>query len=89
MMDKQALLKMIQDLPDDVEVMPISLNESSIQAGDWETTNRFSVQNLAVYKRVVHNELTLTLTFKTEFEGQFARTYTDQEGKFFNIRRVK
>jgi len=87
MMTKQELLKLIQDLPDDVEVVPFEFRECNQEAGDWESQHRNT--NLGgVYQRTVENEITLRLKFRTRTEGEFRRTYENTHGMFFNLRRI-
>lgn len=87
-MDKQQLLAMIADMPDDLFVSPISLIESARLFGEWESQLRHT-QLGGVYQRNVENTLVLRLNFKTREQGEFRRSYTDSDGTFFNMQRVR
>jgi len=88
MMDKKQLLELIQNLPDDTAVEPFDYSECRREEGLWESQGR-STEIGGVYRKTVDNELTLRLRFKTQFEGEFRRTYQNSEGQFFNLKRVR
>lgn len=83
-MDKQQLLDLINDLPDDVFALPFEYSECKSQQGDWKSDGLF----IGHYKTKVENELVIRLHFQTEYAGQFKRTYTDPDGSFYNVIRI-
>lgn len=87
-MDKQQLLKLIEDLPDDVNIEPIEYLESSQKEYEWVSQHR-STDLGGVYRRNVDNTFNFTLRFRTTYEGEFRRTYENAAGTFFNVHRVK
>ena len=87
-MNKQQLLELIQQMPDDLEVAPINICEGYEKSHEWEYQYR-STHLGAVYRKNVDNEITLTLRFKTIFEGEFSRKYENVTGNFSNLRRIK
>lgn len=87
-MDKQQLLEFVQTLPDNLEVMPISFDESKQEYREWEPQYR-STDLGGVYQCNVDNILTLRFQFMTRYQGEFMRTYNDPDGSFRNLHRVK
>jgi len=86
-MNKQQLLELVQSLPDDAECLPIEISECSQDGYEWESQHR-STSLGGVYQRSIENILVLRLQFRTREQGEFRRTYEDQEGSFRNIHRV-
>lgn len=87
-MDKKQLIDLIMDMPDDLFVKPIEYQENVNIKHEWESQCRVTSFG-GVYQRGVDNELVLRIVFKTRFEGEFSRSYTNPDGCFFNIRRIK
>ena len=86
-MDKKALLEFVQSLPEDVEVLPIECTEKTKRAEEWQSQGKIGEFG-GIYRQRVKNELKLELRFTTEYEGQFRRTYENQDGIFINVRRI-
>lgn len=87
-MNKQELLQLINDMPDDMFALPVEYTECKQRIGEWESTG--SVTSIgSVYQRSVENELVLRLKFNTRYEGEFRRKYNDPDGTFYNLRRIK
>jgi hypothetical protein len=87
-MDKKQLLEFIQNLPDDVEAIPADYRVSQQKEGPWESQGR-KTHIGGVYRQTVDNKLSIHLRFTTQFEGEFRRTYENDEGEFLNIKRVQ
>lgn len=87
-MNKVQLLELIQNMPDDLEVQPITLSEHSEKVHDWVSQHRVTLLG-GIYQQKIENEFTMTLRFTTTIEGEFRRTYENSTGTFFNVRRVK
>lgn len=87
MMNKAELIKMIESLPEDMFVEPLEFSECKAIEGQWLSENR--IGNFGgVYRRDVDNVVTLRLNFKTQYEGEFRRTYENKDGMFRNVRRI-
>lgn len=86
-MDKAQLIAWINDMPDDMFVLPLEISEVSSREGPWVYQHR-SGDYGGVHHRRVDNTLVLRIQFKTTFEGEFRRTYEIPEGVWRNVRRV-
>jgi hypothetical protein len=87
-MNKAQLIAFVQSLPDDLCVQPLELTEAASRKGPWERME--GEQQLSnVYRRDVDNTLTIQLDFKTTYQGEFQRTYSQPDGVFTNLKRVR
>lgn len=87
-MGKQELLDLINSLPDDMQALPINVMECAQEASAWERQG-VTTDLGSVYQRNVDNEVTLRLHFRTREQGEFLRTYTDPDGSFRNMKRIR
>lgn len=77
-MNKQQLIELIQSLPDNLEVMPITFQDSQSQkVGDTDFIGLQGLTYRAQYEETRINDLTFTLHFKTRTMFEFQR---DQYG---------
>lgn len=86
-MTKDELLKFVQSLPDDAEVLPIDVTlgeENGDTPSPWEATGTL----IGRYRREVDHLVTLRLSFRTAQEADFQRTYENPSGIFSNLHTV-
>jgi hypothetical protein len=84
-MNKQELLKLISDMPDNLFCEPLEISEAEEQCEPWVPAK---TQLVGQYDRKVNNSIKLKLRFTTEYTGHFKRTYENPEGAFSNVRRI-
>jgi len=87
-MDKQQLLELVNSLPDNLEVLPISLTDSnSNKVGEPTFTGLTGNTYRAEYEDLYENTLTLSFRFKTKVKYEFQRD-DDGNPKVANVRRI-
>lgn len=88
-MNKQEFIKWVQELPDDFEVQPFNMSELVEESSPW-VSDFGSVGKIydTVYRKSVHTNIKLDITFEGEVSGEFKRDHFGNE-QWANIRRVK
>lgn len=87
-MDKQHLLELVNSLPDNLEVLPISLTDTSSHKVDGPTfAGLTGTTYRAEYEDQYEHILTLSFRFKTKVKYEFQRD-DDGNPQVTNVRRI-
>lgn len=87
-MNKEQLIKLINDLPDDLEVLPSEYFECEKTCTEFKRIDTGKVYSNE-YQQNVENTITLKINFKTCFRGEFKRNTDGKHDQFFNVYRIK
>ena len=88
-MNKKEFIAWIESLPEDFEVQPIDVSEIREKSSPWVSDyESVGTTFQSVYRKNVHTNMKLDITFEGEVSGEFKR---DQFGveQWANIRRVR